>query len=339
MTLCSSNSKPGALDEMSCELRRMRPLLGTFVEIRATGTGSKLESAVAAAFAAVERVHKRMSFHEPTSEVSRINTARAGEIVCVAPETHAVLRAARTLGDLSGGAFDITTAAALLVSQGFLPPPSPEAQASCAVSPPDDDSVAPSGVSHDRTADGATYRDLELLPDNQVVWRREGWIDLGGIAKGYAVDQAVAALRSHGLTSGVVNAGGDLRCFGEPQPVHLRALQDPTTLLYLGRLANAAIATSADYFNSRGDGADRIGALVDPRRAKCRLWGHSVSVVAADCLTADALTKIIALAPECAPTLLEQLEAQAFVVDDRQGIQVFGRPRLLPPGAQLTLDA
>jgi thiamine biosynthesis lipoprotein len=312
----------------------MRPLLGTFVEIRATGASPKLEDAVAAAFAAVELVHKRMSFHEPTSDVSRINTARSGEIVCVAPETHTVLRAARTLGDLSGGAFDIATAAALLVSNGFLPPPGGDSVGP----PPSPEPPALGGESQapcaQAIADPATYRDLELLPNDQVVWRRKGWIDLGGIAKGYAVDQAVAALRSHGLTSGLVNAGGDLRCFGVPQPIHLRAPQNPTALLHLGTLANAAIATSADYFNSREEGnslsesTSRIGALVDPHHTRCRLWGCSVSVVASDCLTADALTKIVALVPECAPTLLEKLEAQSFIVD-RQGIQVCGWPRLL----------
>ena len=57
---------------------------------------------------------------------------------------------------------------------------------------------------------GATYLDLDLLPGNRARWRRKGWIDLGGIAKGYAIDCGVAALRAHGVATGIVNAGGDL---------------------------------------------------------------------------------------------------------------------------------
>jgi thiamine biosynthesis lipoprotein len=287
----------------------MRPLLGTFVEVRAMGESLMLEPAIAAAFADIERVQRLMSFHDPDSDVSRINAAHPGEILRVDAITHSVLRAAQSLSDLSDGLFDIATAATL-VRQGFLPRVG----------------------RFDALPRRATYRDLELLPQNHIRWRRKGWIDLGGIAKGFAVDQAVEALRTHGISSGIVNAGGDLRCFGEPQPIHLRTPHNPAALLYLGTLANAAIATSADYFTSRKIGADEVSALVDPRRAQCVAWEHSVSVVAADCMIADALTKVVCLIPQRAPALLEQLNAQAFLVN-HQAIQVCGRQWLDPSSA------
>jgi FAD:protein FMN transferase len=282
------------------ELRRLRPLLGTFVEIRVTGEPSRLECAVAAAFAAVERVQRLMSFHDPGSELSRLNQAQPGEMLQLDEHTHAVLRIARALGDWSYGLFD-PTVAGTLVRQGFLPRPGTAGVRS---------GLPPAG----RTA-RATYRDLELLPGRRVRWRRKGWIDLGGIAKGFAVDRAIAALQSHGVASAVVNAGGDLRSFGAPEPIHVRSPEDSATLLRIGTLVDGAIATSADYFSHRASGGQRIGALVDPRRAACVAWGRSVSVVAATCTLADALTKVVALAPERAPRSLRQLDAQALVLE------------------------
>ncbi len=294
--------------------RRARPLLGTLVEVRATATlhAAALHTAIDAAFAAVERVQRRMSFHDERSDVSRINAALAGEVLSVHAETYEVLSAARMLGDLCGGAFDIATAASLVQNQ-FLPKP----QSRVAARPP---------------APGTTYRDLELLPDARVRWRRPGWIDLGGIAKGYAVDRAIDELRAHGVASAVVNAGGDLRCFGEPQPIHVRAPDELTAFFYLGTISDASIATSAGYYcGLQIDGA-RMDALVDPNRGTCIEWERSISVLAADCMTADALTKVVRLAPQAVLGMLQCLNAQAVIID-RHGLLACGREWLRPPPA------
>ncbi len=280
-------------------LKRMRPLLGTFVEIRASGEEPRLGSGMAAAFAAIERVQRLMSFHDPQSDVSRVNAAQPGEILQVDALTYTVLRAARSLSERSRGLFDATMADAL-VHHGFLPRPGAD------------------------DTQRVTFRDLELLPRSRVRWRRKGWVDLGGIAKGFAVDRALEALQARGVASGVVNAGGDLRCFGVPEPIHVRSPEDPSVLVRLGVLVDGAIATSADYFSQRERGRQPVGALVDPRRRACVAWGRSVSVIAGTCMTADALTKVVALAPECAPARLEPLDAQALILD-REGLRICGR--------------
>ena len=295
-------------------LRRARPLLGTLVEVRATAAlePAALHTAIDAAFAAVERVQRRMSFHDERSDVSRINAAPAGEVVSIHAETYEVLSAARTLGDMCAGAFDIATAESLVRNQ-FLPEPGSRV----AARPPEP---------------GTTYRDLELLPDAQVRWRRAGWIDLGGIAKGYAVDRAIDELRAHGVASAVVNAGGDLRCFGEPQSIHVRAPDDPAALLYLGTLECASIATSAGYYSGLQSDNGRVDALVDPDRGTCVAWERSISVLAADCMTADALTKVVRLAPQAVQGMLQCLNAQAVIID-RHGLRACGREWLRPPPA------
>jgi thiamine biosynthesis lipoprotein len=288
----------------------MRPLLGTLVEIRAGGPESHVKDSIAAAFAAIERVQRLMSFHDAGSDVSRINAALVGCEVAVDRETYCVLQHALDLGHRSNGAFDITIAPSL-VAAGFLPYPRLGGHFQ---SPASGDDI-----------ESARFSDLELLPASSVRWRKKGWIDLGGIAKGYAVDVAVSALRSQGITHGLVNAGGDLRGFGErPWPIHIRAPDQPTMLLDVGSLCDAAIATSAGYFcNTRG-ASTMLAPIVDPVRRRCVVWNASISVVASHCMTADALTKVVRLAPAALPALLDHYDAQAVIVD-ANGARFSGR--------------
>ena len=119
-------------------------------------------------------------------------------------------------------------------------------------------------------------------------------LDLGGIAKGYAVDQAITALRDAGVTAGWVNAGGDLGVFGALElPIHIRSPDDPARTLPLVGLRDGALATS-----------------VLPRRHGGR--AH-ITVAAPECLWADALTKVVAYAtPQHSTALLARYHARAW---------------------------
>jgi FAD:protein FMN transferase len=161
----------------------------------------------------------------------------------------------------------------------------------------------------------ATWRDLELLAGNRVCWHRAGRIDLGGIAKGYAVDMAIEVLRSYEVPSGLVNAGGDLRMFGEPRPVHVRLPDSPRALAPLGLFADCALATSAAYFSSHDSDRGLLEPLVDRQRDSCEARRGSATVVAAECMTADALTKVVRLAPHLARKVLGDFDARAIVID------------------------
>lgn len=288
----------------------MRPLLGTMVEIRANGSASRATEGIIAAFGAIERVQRLMSFHDTDSDVARINAAPVGRIVVVNRETYEVLRYAKTLGDKSGGAFDIAVAPRLVFA-GFLPNP----QLGGSFPEP----------SSDNDADSARFSDLELLPGRAVRWRKKGWIDLGGIAKGYAVDAAIGALRSHRIAHGVVNAGGDLRCFGQSVPIHLRSPERPTALIAVGSVQNAAVATSSGYFRGKRVGLNSLDPIVDPGSGTCVTWNASISVIARRCITADALTKVVRLTPAVlVSALLERYDAQAVIMDEL-GTRTCGR--------------
>ena len=116
-------------------------------------------------------------------------------------------------------------------------------------------------------------------------------LDLGGIAKGHAVDRAVAALRAGGARAGRVNAGGDLRVFGTPDwlPLRLRLHDTPTVNAAPARDPRRRGRDLADAYRGR------MAALLDPRRGRLRAYPGSVTVVAPTCALADALTKVVAL--------------------------------------------
>ena len=251
-----------------------------------------------------------MSFHDPKSDVSRINGAETG-------------------WEVSHRSAHISRAAFCSPAVGPFRRRVRRYDGACSSRRADSCPTRP----RQTIPGGATYLDLDLLPDDRARWRRKGWIDLGGIAKGYAIDCGVAALRGHGVATGIVNAGGDLRCFGEAQPIHIRHPNEPMALMRLGWLADAALATSAGYFSGIDVGGRQIDPLVDPRRHRCVSWDASISVAAPDGMIADALTKVVRLAPDSAPEILDRFGAQAIVID-HEGARCCGQPLL-----QLSLAA
>ena len=277
----------------SSETRRARPLLGTLVEIRVQGTGAAACTAVDAAFRSIEAVQEAMSFHDPESELSSLNRNACERSVKVSPALWRVLSEALRLAKLSGGAFD-PTVGARLVHWKILPAPQAPTPAHAT----------------------ASWRDVRLLPGRRVRFNRPLWLDLGGIAKGYAVDIAVSILRRHRIPAGVVNAGGDLRVFGSrAERVHVRHPDQPTRLVPLADLSDAALATSAGYFSEQRCAGRRVNALVNPLLQRPCSSRRSVSVQAPTCMLADALTKIVLVHGDAAEAMLRHCRASAMILE------------------------
>jgi thiamine biosynthesis lipoprotein len=275
---------------------RAKPLLGTIVSIRACfDDGADADAAIDDAFAEVAVVHGLMSFHEADSDVSRLNRQALFGPVPVDPRTFEVLAWDDVLAWASDGAFDVT-AAGLLVEQGALPrPPSP---------------FDPSPE--------ADWRDVELTPELCAVrFRRPLWLDLGGVAKGYAVDRAAAILKARGARRQVVNAGGDLAAFGpEPEPVLLRGGAAVV------ELQDGALASSG----GEPDPVRAPGLHLDPRRRRPTGNGRFVAVAADACMTADALTKVVMAEGEAADALLVGLGVSAHLHDPDRSWRTIGAP-------------
>ncbi len=274
--------------------RRARPLLGTLVEIAVENElpRTDAEHAIEQAFAAVARVHALMSFHDPLSELSCINRLAWLRPVAVSDDTWQVLTAAQQLSDASNGLFDITVAPTL-ERAGFLP----------------------RHADHLPASGHGSWRDVELLAGQRVRLARRVRLDLGGIAKGFAVDQAIAQLRAAGVLTGVVNAGGDLRVAGRSvHTLHLRHPEQPTQLLPV-TTSHAAAATSAGYFRHRPWAGQVCGAIVHPGTRLLCDARRSVTVFADRCLIADALTKILYADPERGSRVLDRFRARAVMLE------------------------
>jgi thiamine biosynthesis lipoprotein len=262
-------------------LRRARPLLGTIVEIRVDDAGSAdRERAVASAFEEVSRIESLMGRDAPHSDLARVNAAPVGYPVLVDERTAALLRLCRELQARSVGLFDITA-------------------------------PLTSGRSGDRHSRGWQVLGRRAVRTAPVL------LDLDGIAKGYAVDRAVAVLERYGVASGAVSAGGDLRLFGS-LPRHATvtvSLPLSTEELRLSLPRPSAVATSARFAAAVASGDLSPGEIIDPRQGRTIDRPAAVTVRASTCAVADALTKIIAIDSMACGPCLDFYHATAWMTD------------------------
>jgi thiamine biosynthesis lipoprotein len=223
--------------------------------------------------------------------VSRINRAAIGESVEIHAHTYEVIRCALAMACATGGIFDVTCAPRL-VEWGYLPLPAGELP---------------------RHVPGR--RGLDLQNGYRIQKINAAWIDLGGIAKGYAVDRAIAALQRSGVRSACVNAGGDLRAFGDiAYPVAIRDPVRPNTPALQIQLRQQALATSGTYFSRKRSGDRACSALIDGSDGRAITARFSASVRAPTCMLADALTKVVMASANPRHPLLDQFGAAAFMI-------------------------
>ncbi|MBK8870840.1 MAG: FAD:protein FMN transferase [Elusimicrobia bacterium] len=267
---------------------RARPLLGTLVTVWAQGPAGCVREGISNALDEVEGVHRRMSFFDPASEVSLLNQRAHREPVNVHRHTARVLEAGLRLSHLSRGVFDVTVGGPL-GRAGFLPTRG---------------QLSPAGGSFSQVRVGA---------NGEVRFLKPLWIDLGGIAKGYAVDLALAALRRAGVHSGGVNAGGDMAFFSDrAQPVWVRHPTRVDRFIPLGPRKSGALATSAPSYHARA-GKRGVPYFSKGRRVSAR---SGVTVSAPRALWADGLTKVALMAPNMMDRLGPLFGARAFFWDN-----------------------
>ncbi|HKJ93244.1 MAG TPA: FAD:protein FMN transferase [Longimicrobiales bacterium] len=262
-------------------VRRTVPVMGTIAEVAVVHHDTRYaEGAIDAALKELYDVDRTMSRFRRDSDIGRANARAAAGPVPVCDATAAVLAASLRWADASNGAFDPCLGEAVQLWDV------------------DDKSQPPATTAVHRLAGRAFYRDLGVdrhAGSPVVVFRnRDVALDLGGIAKGYAVDRAVAALRDWGITNAFVNAGGDLYAMGrsadgDPWEVGVRSPFDPTGIIATLHMSDRAVATSGDYEQYFTYHGRRYGHLLDPSTAAPRRTPfHSVSVAADRCIDADA---------------------------------------------------
>ena len=242
-----------------------------------------------------------MSFHEPDSDVSRLNRAALDGPVEVDTHTYNVLRQANFFATESRGVFDITVAREL-VDWGFLPRPD---------TPRDPDPHA-------------DWRDIEMIAPNQVRFHRPLWIDLGGIAKGYAVDRAMFAMKLPEDVQCSINAGGDLRISGPATEYVLLRAKSDGDVVPVAELENASLASSSGRDGRRMTANGDVGPHLNGANRRGAGSNSFVSVVADYCMIADGLTKIVLALGLEAEAMLSHYGALAYLQQASDPWQTIG---------------
>ncbi len=266
---CSSSTIP--------EIQQTRLQLGTSVSITVINENNELaERAVEAAFAEIERIERLMSSYDEKSMISVLNSKGSIE---ADSEIVDILEKARYFHQISAGAFDITVEPLLRLFDASF----------------SERSEPPSDVEIQAALQMVGFNRIEVTSDR--IYLPDGMkITLGGIAKGYAIDHAVAVLKEHGIEQGLVNAGGDMRSIGSKGENPWRiALQNPrngSEYIAVLPLDDSAVATSGDY-ERYFDPDRRFHHIIDPRTGYSATKLMSVTIVTETALDADALATAV----------------------------------------------
>ncbi len=236
-------------------------------------------TAVNAAHREMQRLDSLFWEENPASPIYQFNHA---QITMVLPDTVVrFLQRVRHYWEITGGLFDPTIKPVLdlyqLEAQHPVPPDSQQLKSA-----------------------------LALVGYSKIQFQGNGWVKkdqpgvalaLGGVAKGYAVDRAVAILQQYGISGGIVNAGGDLRCWRNDGQFWHIGIQHPrkNTVLAILQLQNAAVATSGDYQRYYIYQDERYHHLIDPRTGEPGRLSSSATVIAPNCELADAVATAIFL--------------------------------------------
>ena len=263
--------------------------------------------------AALDEVDRRMSLYRPGSELGQLNRHPAAVPLALSAELYQVLAAAQRIADLSQGAFDVSVAP-LVNAWGF-------GAEGRRTAPPVDAEARSRMVG---------YRSLSLDPQRRAAVKAHSGLqaDLGGIAKGYGVDRAALALEAAGVEDYMIEVGGEVRTRGRNADGRAWriGIEEPGALPQRARfvvpLSGRSMATSGDYRNYFEHGGRRYSHEIDPHTAAPIAHGlASVTVIADDCMTADALaTALIVLGPQAGWALATREKIAAhFIVRGADG--------------------
>lgn len=275
-------------------------------------------AAIDAVMTEMRRIDELMSHYRPESQLSRVNREAGSGPVRVDPELARLVARALEFSELTGGAFDISYA-----SVGYLYDYREHRR-------PTDEQIQ-------QALPGVNWRHIEVdAAASTIRFLRPGMrIDLGGIAKGHAVDRATAILRARGVAHASITAGGDSYLLGDrrgrPWVVGIRHPDDPGRVIARIPLADAAISTSGDYERYFDEGGVRHHHIIDPKTGRSATGVRSVTIIAPTSTLAEGLTKgVFILGPERGIALAEsQPDVDAVVVRDDG--RVFYSKGLEPP--------
>jgi len=276
-------------------------MMGTIVTIEIVGSGPDAQGAINSAFDEIDRVEKLMSTYDPKSEISILNTE--GKLNNASEDFIYVIKQSLYYGDISSGAFDITIKPILNLWKSKISA-----------------DEFPTGQDINETLLLVNYSNISIN-DDTVSFKTQGMsITVDGIAKGYAVDQAVAVLKNSGYSSGFVNAGGDGMYFGTKPDgtkwnVGLRNPEDKSESVVVMEILDMAVATSGNYERYFNESA-RLSHISDPRTGISSEGLLSATVIASSAMEADTLaTAVFVSGPDNGLEIIENTEnTECFLI-------------------------
>ncbi len=287
--------------------------MGTMIEIILMGDDEEpANKAALQAFQEMKRIETLMSPWIDSSDVTRINRSAGKEWVKVSPETMEVIKKAKEISELSEGGFDITVAPLVDLWRKAREKKTP-----------------PSMEDVKGKSDLVNFKNIGIDPEGKVFLKKKDMaIDLGGIAKGYAVDRAFKLLKSLGYKNLIVNAGGDLRVGGtknkQPWSIGIQNPRESQEILARISVSDTAIATSGDYEKYFIFQGKRYHHIFNPKDGFPTEDSQSVTIIAKDCITADGLaTAVFVLGAEKGYSLCRKLEGVDCIIVDKEGKTIF----------------
>ncbi len=286
-----------------------RPVMGTFARVIVIAVEKKAAQAcIEAAFEQINKVDELMSYHNPDSEISKLNRSAFENPVNVGPLTYQVIRKAIEFSRFTDGAFDITV--------GPLVDLWSRAGDTNTVPTEQQLQEASLSVGWDKLILEDSERTVKFAVDGMR-------LDLGGIAKGFAIDKAIEAIEQAGGLGAMVDIGGDIRCYGKTPkgqkywPVGLQNpdLESEKQILFTLKLANGAVATSGDYQRFVVIGGRHYSHIINERTGNSADALSSVTIIA-DCATnADALaTAVSVMGAERGIELIENKDGTEAII-------------------------
>ncbi len=255
----------------------------------------------------VQNIAFLMSFYNPQSDITALNEAGAGENVEVSEKTYQVVSSAKQFFELTHGAFDIT----------YTPLKEIWRQAQ------KNDRLPSDSALQDVLARIGSGK-IELLENNRVRLKREGMsLDLGGIAKGFAIDQAIEEMKKLGCRSALVDIGGDMVVLGRKENGEKWRVQvrDPFGKFngpVMLSVEDTAVATSGDYARYYTIADKRFSHIIDPRSGRPVKNVPSVTIIAPTALEADALaTAVSVMGARRGMELIDSLEGVESMIMER----------------------
>lgn len=265
------------------------------------------EMALEAVMEEFHRLDRKLSPYIETSELALVNRMAASEPVVISDEFYRLIVTSLEYSELTGGAFDITFASIghrYDYRKGIKPT----------------DSLI------DRTLPLIDYRNIRLNADKSTIaFEKPGMrIDLGGIAKGYAVDCGIELLERRGIEHALISAGGDSRVLGDhrgrPWHIGIQAPRDKERMAAMLPLADTAISTSGDYERFFERDGVRYHHIISPKTGRSADTLQSVTILGPNATRTDALsTSIFVLGAEKGIALINRLKDVDAVIIDKDG--------------------